>query len=59
MDLLQVHEQSFPGSEGGIHAESLGIGECKLWELLPVVIVVQENRCVDLHNHKIKHIIVR
>jgi hypothetical protein len=24
-----------------------------------VVIVVQENRCVDLHNHKIKHIIVR
>jgi len=59
VDLFQVHEQSFPGSEGGDHAESLGIGEFKLWELLPVVIVVQEYRCVDLHNHKIKHIIMR
>lgn len=51
--LVQVHEQIFVGdAEGGRHGEPFGVGKLELRELLPVVVVVQENRRVDLRNNK-------
>ena len=53
LDLVQVHEQIFVADgEGGRHAEPIGAGKFELRELLPVVVVVQENRRMDLRNHK-------
>lgn len=50
---IQVHEQILVGDgEGSGLGELVWTGKLKLRELLPVVVIVQENYRVHLHNHK-------
>jgi len=53
LGLVHVHEQIFVADgEAGGHAEPIRAGKFELWELLPVVVVVQDNRRVDLRNNE-------